>query len=693
MAEDVQLLAIGAAAVLDLVLLLAFLERPNRRYIALWMLLLNTGALLWHAGAFFHVLLGHSTGRLANEVQVAMMTLMAAGLLLMPSAFLHGSYRLRQLDIGVAPQSRRRLCALYLPLVMLVPIARRLAESPLLPFRNVLIDFEVPYVAWVSAVNVAFSVVLLRAIPRVDLPRTRQLFIAMAWTLMGITAGNLFSLYAGVRLWPAATEWLMLAVTLTPLLPMLLFAFFVLRYQFMPLVLERTLVYGAVVIGGLLLHQIATRNVASAVEQEYGVDFGILEGCVGIVLILAYQPLRKRVTESLSYLFGGSGDHRDQNRQLSVQLATRAGTSPNELFQWFVESIPATFRVRSAGGWLFDSERRVCCRAGNAAELNDSDAIALEDELSRARLTLCTTYDGPTQAALDLLQRAQALAAIRIELQDGTGLLCIGSQRLNQSLGDEELSALALLAEQLGATLQNCQLQESRAAAERRATQQEKLSTLGLLAGSIAHELKNPLSSMKTIATVLAEDLGTHSPHAEDLRMILGEIDRLAATASQLLEIASPSRPRAGGSRVQDVLAGTVRLVRHFAQQQRVALETGIGDDLPPVAADEARLREIFLNLLSNSIEACGPNGNVSIVCQRDNGCILVEVRDNGPGLAPDVSRRLFEPFVTTKDTGTGLGLYLVGCRVRELGGQVTCETAGTGTVFRVRLPTAKDEG
>src|SRR5205807_1269078 len=113
----------------------------------------------------------------------------------------------------------------------------------------------------------------------------------------------------------------------------------------------------------------------------------------------------------------------------------------------------------------------------------------------------------------------------------------------DRELIGEEINAVLLLVEQLTITLDHSLLVAERLDAERRAGQAEKLAALGLLASSLAHEIKNPLSAVKAIATVLAEDLGPDSPHAEDVGLILGEVNRLAATTMQLLEFARPTAP------------------------------------------------------------------------------------------------------------------------------------------------------
>lgn len=157
--------------------------------------------------------------------------------------------------------------------------------------------------------------------------------------------------------------------------------------------------------------------------------------------------------------------------------------------------------------------------------------------------------------------------------QEIRGLLVFGRRKGHRDLSEEEVSAVVLLAEQLAITLNSRLLHAERLEAERKVLQSEKLSALGLLASSIAHEVKNPLSSIKTIATVLAEQLGPGSSHAEDLQLIAGEVDRLALTTSQLLAFARPSRKEGEPCQVERVLEGTLQVMRHLAKQREVSLD------------------------------------------------------------------------------------------------------------------------
>lgn len=693
MADDLQLFAYGTAAVLDLVLLLSLLERPNWQSITAWMLTLTIGVCLWHSGLFVHALLVKSPGELAVHGLWASMTVMAAGLLTMPCAMIHGLHRYTKHGMSNSTRANPWMALYYLPIILIIPISMRLATDPRAPFLQLLHAWVVPYVLFMTVTNLVVAFGLLRLRKEIESPSVLQFFAALAWTFIGITIVNVSCLTWAMQFWPQWRSGLQMIVALSPVLPALVFSYYVLRFRLLPLVLERALIYGAIVVGAMLLHEVMTREFAEVFQDQYRVNFGMMEGIAAIGLILVYQPLRQRCAEALDYLFGGSSEQRGANRTLSIQLATRSGEPPDQLLNWFVHAAKAAFQVDSVTAIVLHPSQHGVYSTEDDSGLSRENALMLCQQLLGAGMRSCTLYNAPDQKSLLALQEASASAALRIDSPNRPGLLLVGTQQFRQTLREEQFNALSLLVEQLGITLQTSELHSARIEAERRALQQEKLSTLGLLAGSIAHEVKNPLSSIKSIATVLAEELGPSSPHAEDLRLILGEIDRLAGTTSQLLDVARTPMRASPDAHLQQSLRQTKGLLSHLARQNHSEIRLDVPETLEPVAVDEGTLREIFLNLIVNSLEAAGPGGIVEVTCRQDKGSVVTEVRDNGPGLPDEVRERLFEPLITTKEAGTGLGLYIVGLRVRGCGGEVTCETSPeSGTAFSIRLPLEQTE-
>jgi signal transduction histidine kinase len=691
MLADVQLFSYAAAAVLETVLLVALLERRNRRVVALWMVLVALGAWLWHFGSFANCLLIDHSGAMSSGWRRLVMMVMAVGLLLIPSALLHGVVRLRWTGDVASSGTRVALALCYLPLLALVPVAARLRSVSGAEFFDLVLGLVVPYVLWTAAANTVAAFGFLSYGRHVENPRARDFLRWFAGTLFVTAAALVFIYLFAVERWPRASEPLRWGVSLLPVIPALLFAYYVVRFQVVPLVLERTLVYGGIVVGLLLFHRLAMNEVTQHLPPPYRTYVGILEGSVTLALILAYQPLRQRIAESLRYLLGARvATVRSRMRRLAVEMSERAGQPVESLLGWFAAGLTEALHAGYVAGWLFGSDGQPAARGGDLPALSDQEAAGLHAALRKSGVQFCSAHDAPDRESAERLARSGAAFAVRIDHPEVTGLILIGPLSWHRQPGEEERSFLVLLTEQLASTIRNSRLQAERQAAERRALQSEKLATLGLVAGSLAHEIRNPLSSIKTIATVVAEQMGPDDPNRDDLRLILGEIDRLSATTSQLLEFARPARSSAEPGSVAEVLDRLLRLLRLLAQQKNVTVDIQIPDRLPAVRADDQSLREIFFNLLSNSIDATPPGGRIRVNCHQDNGSVIAAVSDNGPGIPAALLGQIFEPFVTSKDAGTGLGLYAVSRRLREIGGDIRCDSdPQSGTTFTVWLPCA----
>jgi signal transduction histidine kinase len=697
MLDNFELLCVGGAAVVVTVLLLIVVERRNWRYVSHWMLLLTAGAWLWHVGLFAQDLLRDTTGDWAMTVRWLSRLVMTAGLLLMPSALLHGGLRLWRTGIEINPPRQPAYAGSYWPMFVLIPCAFSLqTDDPSAEFLSLVEPYTLPYLAGLTAINAFTATQFFRMRQTVTQIAVRRFFAVMGVTLPALTGLIVFAVAIVIPTGIESARLWRLAVSLTPVVPAILFGYFVGRFRLLPLILERTVVYSGIVVGFLLFHRLAVQGLTDKLSARFGVDLAIIQGGLIIALILAYRPLRQRTAEALRYLLGGRvHETREQARQLAVQMSEHANWPSAELFGWFVPSVRDVFRMETLSGWLWSSEPAACvCQAGDVSQLTTEHAHALQSRLVACGLTVCSRLDAPDDEVHAWLDQSTTEIAIRFERGGQSGLLLCGSQAWHQPLGEEQVSSLLLLVEQLGSTLHNSQLQAERLTAERLALQNEKLSTLGLLAGSMAHEIKNPLSSIKTIVTVMSEQLGPASPHAEDLRLVLGEVDRLCTTTSQLLDFVRPPREVAGPVDVTTVIEQTLRLLRLLARQRNVRLEARLANDLPAVTVGETSLREIVINLLANSIDAAGSGGCVIVSTRGEANGIVLEIHDSGPGIPPEIQNHIFEPFFTTKETGTGLGLYVVGRRVQELGGEIHCRSVpGEGTTFVLKLPLAPGGG
>jgi signal transduction histidine kinase len=229
-----------------------------------------------------------------------------------------------------------------------------------------------------------------------------------------------------------------------------------------------------------------------------------------------------------------------------------------------------------------------------------------------------------------------------------------------------------------------------RVAQDERQIHQERLSVLGEVAAVMAHEINNPLAAIRMFAQMADQGLPPNSPYHEHLGVIRRNTENCERAIRELLDYATGATPEVGEVDLHATVQDAARFVRPVAERSgvRVALDLASAD--PALSGDEIQLRQVFVNLLMNAIQAIGARGGVVAVTTRDEGAhVVVDVTDDGPGVPGEVTGRLFDPFFTTKRRGLGTGLGLpTARRIAELhgGGLELAESRPGRTVFRVRL-------
>jgi two-component system, NtrC family, sensor histidine kinase HydH len=232
---------------------------------------------------------------------------------------------------------------------------------------------------------------------------------------------------------------------------------------------------------------------------------------------------------------------------------------------------------------------------------------------------------------------------------------------------------------------------------EQRVRRAATLAVAGRLASALAHEVGTPLNIISGRAESLLKTLSSEHPAGEDLKAIIGQIDRISRTINSLLDTVRPRRPELRPIQVPDVLQPLLPLLGHAARQRGVTLDAAVAPELPVLLADVGQLQQVLINLVVNALEATAPGGRVTVRASRSSRGIadgvVIAVADTGAGIAPEHLPRLFEPFFTTKPRGQGTGLGLAICReiVRAHGGDIGVETAvGSGTTVTGWIPAAK---
>jgi len=216
----------------------------------------------------------------------------------------------------------------------------------------------------------------------------------------------------------------------------------------------------------------------------------------------------------------------------------------------------------------------------------------------------------------------------------------------------------------------------------------DRLASLGRMSAGIAHEVRNPLTGVSLLLDELHDRLLGQEGDQKLIRQALGEIERLEALVNEMLHFSSQSAPKLTKVKVAEVLRDTLLLVRKQCQRQNITLTEMVADNLPEIVFDADRLKQVFLNLLNNSMEAMPEGGGLEISAITDDGFLSIRIADTGIGIPAEKLPLIFEPFFTSKGHGTGLGLAISYNIISDRGGGIDIESeVGVGTTVVVSLP------
>lgn len=219
----------------------------------------------------------------------------------------------------------------------------------------------------------------------------------------------------------------------------------------------------------------------------------------------------------------------------------------------------------------------------------------------------------------------------------------------------------------------------------------ESLANVGMLAASVSHEVNNSLDAIKNYIYLISAETAAENPHKEYLKIVETELDRTGKIMRQLLDLYKPTKAPAQELNVNEVIEQTVLLIGKPLRQKQYKVTLNLDKTLPAVKGMPDQLKQVFLNLFFNAIQAMPTGGELKVTTQinEDNpNQAEIIVADTGVGIAEDRLNRIFEPFYTTKQGGTGLGLVVCRQIIRDHNGEITVDSKlNQGTTFRIYLP------
>ena len=578
---------------------------------------------------------------------------------LLPSLLLHFHllFQSRVLTPPILKVTKFSETILYTPLLFL-PFALSNFVASYIPQSSVLAGsiYVQPYAGWFCFALIASTGIELKILFQIKTREERILFTVL--TLIFLSVAYLF-FYAyfisdfNVQLQTGGTFEAILM--LWSILPSGLLGYYVFRHSFLEIAVQRGIGFPIAAAFLLLIYLISVRWLRDLMTFNQ-----LPEGLAEAILILVLFPLLQPLTRWIDLFFDRLFSREISKFERMAKRVEEISRSKMEI----QELLPLI-----------------------------EDLLQQELDLKNPRLRLESKPSGSSEwVSEDNGLNAYADGVLLLKGKGISGKIQIEED--SEKLNNEQQAGLRYLMPQIAAAIESCQLLEGKIRLERELAEHSKMASLGQMAASIAHNIKNPLSSIKTIVQLMKEDGELAEKYSRDLSLIDSEIDRLTSSVTQLLKFSKPAILSNTGVDLAEVLEKVVRIFTPDADQRGIKLDLFLAERPLRAKGNDEVLVELFQNLIVNALEATPDRSRVTIKGEiarnQKQPMVLVQVEDEGQGIRPEILKQIFKPFFTTKQKGTGLGLSVVQRRVLDLGGNIECLSPIShrgGTRFEVRLP------
>ena len=568
------------------------------------------------------------------------------------------------------------------------------------------IAFHVFLLYFVGYVTYATSLIAVAYRNAKGLRRNQYLYLTIASIVGYVGGATNFPLWYGIQIPPNGT--LLVAVYVS------IVAYTMLRYRLLDfsVAVEKGLTYLLLILLVVLpaypILLLAERGYFGTISYQFSL---IALALFSLIVFAAYHLKPQAQSAVARMLFKGRHDMYETLSTFSKALVRILDLKT--LTEEIVRTLVNAMGIRAVALYLLDKENGVYAPAS-------SHGLKWEDVLTH-RLTVADPlprHVSKTQALVvreelehahgneQLVPVIESLHALNADVcipfinkNALIGFCVLGPRTTDQMYSDQDLNLLMTLAQAAAIALDNAVLYEELKRSQTMVRRVDRLRSLETIAGGFAHEVRNPLTSIKTFIQLAPERKDDPEFIGHFSTVVAEDVARIERLIQEILDYARYMEPKFMEEDINDIVESCLYFVRIRADAKSVTLRKDLALNLPPVTLDRQQIRQVLLNLLLNAIEAMGPAGGRLIVKTHrltksgGDSWVQVEVTDTGCGIAPGDLDHIFDPFYTTKHAsdereGTGLGLTIVHQIVQEHGGHITVDSAiNRGTTFLVNLP------
>src|SRR5689334_9613875 len=490
---------------------------------------------------------------------------------------------------------RARVYLSYVPTVFLLITLPRLWTGEYAPMLTKLSPFVIPFAFWIAYVLGLIAVTELLIARKSRNRSEKRIMRTLAWSFIGVGVVVFAALAADVGEGTTVGAYLKTIANLGSLLPSVLLAYYIYRYRYLEIIIEESLVVVTFATVVLTVYVFGIRTIGDWMTQRYGTRPGLVEALLILALALLAAPLRGWLAQRFHRLF-------EREAALYKEIVSRIGAYAgqykdlSDLFHFVEERTTKALNLRKLNIFL--------------PAVNGDGTFAEPWVGQTLALSQANGWEPVDDESL-LLDHGFKLAYPMRREEKVEGLLAVDAS--SATLTADVRSVMELLAGQVAIAIDDSRLFAENLRLERELAERERLAALGRMAATVAHEIKNPLSAIKSIAQVMREDEGLRNEYERDLGLIVGETDRLSQSVTQLLSFARKESAAEQPLSVDELLHSVVHLFQANAREQGVSLDCEIKCDAVLAGKCVSAVRDAVSNLLLNALQATPSGGQVNL--------------------------------------------------------------------------------
>jgi signal transduction histidine kinase len=467
-------------------------------------------------------------------------------------------------------------------------------------------------------------------------------------------------------------------------------------------IIKKSIVYSGLLGTVLGIYVLLTFLFGQLLQIFIGFDHSLAIFFTALLIVLGYKPLEKLIENTTDKIFfKRKYDYRKSLKELSREISTVIDLQ--QLFKLIVVGIAKTVRVDKVS-MLIRKDPYIWSGLIGKFGTEEEQITPFNMEMDGAFVSylskqteLIITEEIVDEDIKSALNKFEASVCVPMLSKKGLlGIINIGDKLSQEPYTLEDLELFITLANQASIALENAKLIQREKEMIHKLEQAERLSSLGRFAAGIAHEIKNPLVSIKTFFQIFSDKEETEEDKQELAELAAQEIIHIEGLLENLLNFAKPSTPEFSFEDINEILKETILLIKQELVLKGAKLiiskET---EHIPKIMVDRKQIKQVFLNLIYNSLQAMPDGGEIHITSFYDPAEkeLIMRFTDSGYGIAPQEIKKLFDPFYTTKPGGTGMGLAVSYNIIKRHEGEITVKsTPGMGTTFEIRLPVSIKE-